>query len=69
LKHAVQDILGINATPVGVGGGTVAAHLRKKGYPAAAWSKIDNTMHQPNEYCVIENMIASCKVYAHLFLQ
>ncbi len=69
LKHAVQDIYGVTATPVGIGGGTVAAHLRKEGYPAAAWSKIDKTMHQPNEYCVIANMVESAKVYSHLFLQ
>jgi len=69
LQLAVRDTCGIAAEPVGVGGGTVAAHLRAKGFPVVAWSKIDNTMHQPNEYCVIANMIGSAKVYSHLFLQ
>ncbi|MBN2569454.1 MAG: M20 family metallo-hydrolase [Deltaproteobacteria bacterium] len=69
LTVAVKDIYGVSPVPIGVGGGTVAAHLRKEGYPAAAWSKIDKTMHQPNEYSVIDNMVGNAKVYAHLFLQ
>ena len=36
---------------------------------AACWSKVDDTAHQPNEYCVIDNMIDDAKVYAHIFLQ
>jgi len=69
LTNAVIDIYGVSPVPIGVGGGTVAAHLRKEGYPVAAWSKLDKTMHQANEYCVIDNMVGNAKVYAHLFLQ
>jgi succinyl-diaminopimelate desuccinylase len=25
--------------------------------------------HQPNEYCLLSNMIGNAKVFAHLFLQ
>ncbi len=69
LKWAVRDVYGVQAYPVGIGGGTVAAPFRQEGFPAAVWSRIDYTAHQPNEYCLIENMIGNAKVYAHLFLQ
>ncbi|MEA3471160.1 MAG: M20 family metallo-hydrolase, partial [Thermodesulfobacteriota bacterium] len=46
----------------------VAAHLRKKGYPAAVWSRLGRTAHQPNENCIISNMMGNAKVFAHLFL-
>jgi len=69
LEEAVRDVYGINAQPRGVGGGTVAAIFRKYDYPAAVWSRYCHMAHQPNEYCLIENMVGNAKVYAHLFLQ
>ena len=69
LEKAVREVYGINAQPKGVGGGTVAAVFRKYGYPAAVWSRYCHMAHQPNEYCLIENMVGNAKVYAHLFLQ
>ncbi|HEX9817115.1 MAG TPA: hypothetical protein VGB18_09060, partial [Candidatus Thermoplasmatota archaeon] len=53
----------------GVGGGTVAAIFRRQGYPAAVWSTYDELAHQPNEYCVVKNMVADAVVYAHLMTQ
>jgi len=52
-----------------VGAGTVAAYLRKKHYPVAVWSKSNMMAHQPNENCLIDNMIGDAKVFAHMFLQ
>lgn len=69
LKQAVQDVYKKEAVPTGIGGGTVAARFRHADFAAACWSKIHETAHQPNEYCVIENMIGDAKVYAHIFLQ
>ncbi len=69
LKRAIRDIYGVEAQPTGIGGGTVAALFRKKGYPVAVWSKLGMTAHQPNEHCFIDNMIGNAKVYAHLFMQ
>jgi len=69
LEEAIRDVYGIRAQPRGVGGGTVAAVFRKYGYPAAVWSRYCHMAHQPNEYCLIENMVGNAKVYAHLFLQ
>jgi hypothetical protein len=49
-----------------LGAGTVAALLRQRGYPVAVWSRQSQMAHQPNEYCVIANMIGNAKVFAHL---
>ncbi len=69
LKQAVKAVYGKKAVPTGIGGGTVAARFRHAHYAAACWSKVHETAHLPNEYCVIENMIGDSKVYAHIFLQ
>jgi len=69
LKHAILDVYGKEARPAGIGGGTVAALFRRNGFEAACWSKLDETAHQPNEYCIIDNMVGDAKVYAHVFLQ
>jgi succinyl-diaminopimelate desuccinylase len=69
LKEAVRDVYGIRAEPQGVGAGTVAAFFRAQGYPAAVWTRSDHMAHQPNEYCLLSNMIGNARVFAHLFLQ
>jgi len=69
LKRAVKDIYNKEAKPTGIGGGTIAGLLRLAKYEAAGWSKTDETAHQPNEYCVIDNMVGDAKVFAHIFLQ
>jgi len=69
LKKAVLDVYACHAKPLGIGGGTVAAIFRQAGYEAACWSKLDETAHQPNEYCIIDNMMGNAKVFAHIFLQ
>ncbi|MBW2557497.1 MAG: M20 family metallo-hydrolase [Deltaproteobacteria bacterium] len=68
LKKAIKEVYGVDASPAGIGGGTVAAHLRKEGYPAAVWSRLDRMAHQPNESCAISNMMGNAKVFARLFL-
>ena len=69
LKEAILDVYGVSAEPLGIGAGTVAAYLRKEGYPVAVWCRTGNLAHQPNEYCSVGNLIGNAKVYAHLFLQ
>ncbi len=69
LKRAIKAVYKKDAKAAGIGGGTVAALFRHSGFPAACWSKIEDTAHQPNEYCVIDNMVGDAKVYAHIFLQ
>lgn len=68
LKAAVRETYGVEGRAIGVGGGTVAAHLRKAGLPCVVWSRQDETMHGPNEYTRISNIIGDAKVFARIML-
>jgi succinyl-diaminopimelate desuccinylase len=69
LTEAIQTVYNIEAFAGGVGAGTVASYIRKKDYPVAVWSKTNQTAHQPDENCPIDNILGNAKVFAHLFLQ
>ena len=69
LQTAIRAVHQREGKAMGIGGGTVAAIFRRAGFAAACWSMLDETAHQPNEYCVIDNMVGDAKVFAHLFLQ
>lgn len=64
LTRAIEFVYGNKVRPIGIGGGTVGAYLRKAGLNAAVWSRLDETAHQPNEYCVISHMTGDAKVLA-----
>lgn len=68
LKTAIKKVYGVEGKPMGIGGGTVAALLRRKGYKAVVWSKMDDMAHQPNEYAKIDNLVGDAQVFAHLCL-
>ena len=68
LSAAVEKVHGIRARTIGIGGGTVGAYLRSQGFDAAVWSTMDETAHQPNEYCVMDNLIADAETLAALML-
>jgi len=67
LKRAVSVVHGREAGAMGIGGRTVAAYFREQGLPAAVWSTAEGTAHSPNESCLIPNLIADAKVFAHLY--
>ena len=69
LKKAVREVSGVSAYTIGIGGGTVAAYFRKAGLPAVCWCKLDDTLHAPNEYCRVANVLHDAKVFAHIALQ
>jgi len=69
LQKAIKAVYDEEGKPTGIGGGTVAALFRRANFEAACWSKVEETAHQPNEYCVIDNMLGDAKVFAHIFLQ
>ncbi len=69
LQEGVKAVYNVDAKPMGIGGGTVAAFFRQAGLPVAVWSTLDDTCHQPNEYAVISNMVNDAKVFAHVALQ
>jgi succinyl-diaminopimelate desuccinylase len=66
LKAALKELRGLEAKPIGIGGGTVGAYFRRKGIHTAVWSTLDDMAHQPNEYCKIENMVNDAKVFVHV---
>lgn len=68
LKEAVEKVTGLSPDPVGIGGGTVAAHFREKGIPAVVWCTNEELAHQPNEYAVLDYMVKDCKVYTTMLL-
>ena len=63
LMKAVKLVYNVDARPQGIGGGTVAAIFRRRGFPVAVWSTLDDLAHQPNEYCHIRNMVNDAKVF------
>jgi succinyl-diaminopimelate desuccinylase len=69
LKNAIKDVYQVRGQAVGIGAGTVAAVFRKYGYEAVVWSKLRYKAHQPDESCLIDNMVGNAKVFAHLMLQ
>jgi succinyl-diaminopimelate desuccinylase len=68
LKRAISAVYGVEAVPVGIGGGTVGAFLRKKGIPTVVWSRLEEMAHQPNEYCLLSNLMGDALVMALMML-
>ncbi|MCS7103825.1 MAG: M20 family metallo-hydrolase [Candidatus Korarchaeum sp.] len=68
LRRAIKLLRGKEAFLMGIGGGTCASHLRRAGIEAAVWMTTDETAHQPNEYCVVDNLVEDAKVIAALTL-
>ena len=68
LTRAINEVTGLEAKPMGVGGGTVAVFFRRAGLPAAVWATTQDTAHQPNEYCLISDIITDAKVFARMFM-
>ena len=69
LAAAIKKVHGIDARFIGIGGGTVGAELRRCGIDAVVWSTLDDQAHQPNEYCLISNLIKDAQTLIELFMQ
>jgi succinyl-diaminopimelate desuccinylase len=68
LTKAIRAVKGVEAKPMGIGGGTVAAFFRRAGLPAAVWLTEPDTPHQPNEFCLISNLVTDAKVFASIYM-
>lgn len=66
LERAIEAVHGIKPKCIGIGGGTVAAGLRNIGRDAVVWSTMDETAHQPNEYCIIKNIGTDAMTIAYM---
>jgi succinyl-diaminopimelate desuccinylase len=69
LEKALREVLGLNGEAAGIGGGTVAAFFRRAGLPAVVWATSLETAHQPDECCLISQILADAMIFAHLLLQ
>jgi succinyl-diaminopimelate desuccinylase len=67
LAAAIEEVRGIRARTIGIGGGTCAAPFRREGIEAAVWSTIPETAHDANEYANIADLVSDAQVYAVLF--
>jgi succinyl-diaminopimelate desuccinylase len=68
LQQAIRRVYGREATPRGIGGGTVAAFFRQLGLPAAVWMTANDCAHQPNEFCYLSHLLGDARVLAHVAL-
>ena len=66
LSKAIAEVYSVEPYPVGIGGGTMAACLRNIGIDCAVWTKTQRTLHQPNEYALLDNIIGDAKVMSLL---
>lgn len=68
VMKSVKKIYNNNPKLVGIGGGTVAAFLRRKGYQAVVWATLNHNAHQPNEWASIKSTIGDAKVITDILL-
>lgn len=66
LKDAIRNALNKEPQLCGMGGGTVAAFLREKGYDTVVWGIGEETAHQPNEHIKIKDLIKMAEVYLEI---
>ena len=69
VQRALRDLRNLKTSPMGIGGGTVAAYFREVGLDTVVWATQDETLHGPNEYVQIKNILDDAKVFAHIALQ
>ncbi|MBT8762414.1 M20 family metallo-hydrolase [Desulfohalobiaceae bacterium Ax17] len=69
LCRAIEDVYKVEPKVQGIGGGTVAAFLRRRGFSTVVWSTLMGFAHQPNERSSIANTIGDAKVMAHMIFQ
>jgi succinyl-diaminopimelate desuccinylase len=69
LSAAIEEVYGVKARPIGIGGGTVGAYLRNAGFDCVVWARMEETAHQPNESAKIADIVGDAKVFASLMLR
>ena len=64
LKKAIKEVYKVEPKVQGIGGGTVAAFFRRLNLAAVVYSRLNESAHQPNEYCILDNLIGDAKIFA-----
>ncbi len=63
LMLAIKDIYKVQPKVYGIGGGTVAAFFRRLNLPVVVYARLNETAHQPNEYCLLDSIIGDAQVF------
>ncbi|MFA5161405.1 MAG: M20 family metallo-hydrolase [Elusimicrobiales bacterium] len=66
--EGVKKVHGAKPRPTGIGGGTVAAPLRRLGFHVVVYSRLVENAHMPDEYSLLSNLLGDAKVFAHAAL-
>jgi succinyl-diaminopimelate desuccinylase len=69
LSASISAVLGVSPKLIGIGGGTVAAYLRRAGIDSIVWSKLTDHAHEVNESALVSNILSEAKVIANLLLR
>ncbi len=64
--QAIKTTYNNSPRPAGIGGGTVAAFLRRRGFPAVVWCTCIHNAHQPNERSLISKTLGDAQVMARV---
>ena len=64
LEKAIREVYKVEPKVQGIGGGTVAAFFRHLNLAAVVYSRLNESAHQPNEYCILDNLIGDAKIFA-----
>ena len=67
LSQSIFEVMGKEPEAVGIAGGTCANFFRMRGLDAYAWQTGEGTLHAPNEYLLLKNLMNDTKVFATLF--
>lgn len=69
LSKAIRKIYDVAPRPAGIGGGTVAAILRRAGHDAVVWATCAHNAHQPNERASLSAQLGDAKVMATMLFE
>ncbi|MDY0293037.1 MAG: M20 family metallo-hydrolase [Candidatus Methanomethylophilaceae archaeon] len=67
IAESIQSVIGGELRAVGVGGNTCANFFRMAGMDAYVWECGGGTLHAPNEYAEVDNIITDAKAFATVF--
>ncbi len=68
LQTSVSNVLGIKPRLIGIGGGTFAGILRKRGIESVVWSvQNEKSAHQVNEWELMSSYLKTANVFHNLF--
>ncbi|ABM80001.1 M20 family metallo-hydrolase [Hyperthermus butylicus] len=66
--RAIREARNVEPKLLGIGGGTIARYLRKKGYPALVWMTCEETAHKPNERARLSSILADVDTVLYYLL-